>query len=70
MFFNIVQIATALLLVLLVLVQGKSSGLGSLFGGSGNIYRTKRGAEKLLHYATIIIAIAFFGVSLARFILI
>lgn len=68
MAFTIIQIILAVLLIVLVLIQGKGSGLGAAFGGSSNVYRTKRGAEKMLHYGTIIVSVAFFGISFAMFI--
>lgn len=46
-------------MVLVIIIQQKGSGLGSAFGGEMGFYRTKRGAEKLLFYATIALAVAF-----------
>ncbi len=63
---NISQIVLAILLMIVILIQSQGSGLGSAFGGGGNAYRTKRGAEKKLHQITIILAILFFGVALAN----
>jgi len=40
-------------------------GLSGIFGGSGNIYRAKRGLEKKLFVATIALSVIFFLVSLA-----
>ncbi|HOC96361.1 MAG TPA: preprotein translocase subunit SecG [bacterium] len=57
---KIVQIITALIIIVLVLLQGKNAGFANLFGaGSTNIYSTKRGAEKFLFYATIVVSIIF-----------
>jgi len=64
--FNIVLIVLAAILVVLILLQQRGSGLGSAFGGEGNVYTTKRGVEKFLFVATIIVAILFFGTSLAN----
>jgi len=61
---SLIQIILGILLVLVIIIQQKGSGLGSAFGGDLSFYRTKRGAEKLLFYATIIIAIAFIVSSL------
>ena len=63
---NIAQIILALLLIAAVLLQAQGTGLGAAFGGGGNVYRTKRGAEKKLFQATIVIAILFFGVALTN----
>lgn len=63
---NIVQTVLAVLLIAGVLLQSRGTGLGAAFGGGGNVYRTKRGAEKKLFQLTIIITILFFGVALAN----
>ena len=56
---NILQIVVSVLLMLAILIQNKGTGLGSAFGGEGNIYRSKRGAEKFLHIGTIVLAAIF-----------
>ncbi len=56
---SLVQIILGILLILVIIIQQKGSGLGTSFGGDMSFYRTKRGAEKLLFYATIVIALAF-----------
>ncbi len=61
---KIVQIVLSILLVAAILVQARGVGLGSVFGGEGNIYRTKRGAEKTIFKATIVLVILFFGLAL------
>lgn len=62
----IIQAVTALLLIISILLQQRGTGLSGAFGGEGNVYRTKRGVEKTLFFATIGIALLFFGSSLAR----
>jgi len=62
---QIVQIVVAVLLMLAILLQNRGAGLSGIFGGSGNIYRTKRGVEKKLFILTIILGVLFFAVSLA-----
>ncbi|MDD4272032.1 MAG: preprotein translocase subunit SecG [Patescibacteria group bacterium] len=62
---QIVQIVIAALLMLAILLQNRGVGLSGVFGGSGNIYRTKRGVEKKLFIATIVLSVLFFSVSLA-----
>ncbi|PIT87682.1 MAG: preprotein translocase subunit SecG [Candidatus Magasanikbacteria bacterium CG10_big_fil_rev_8_21_14_0_10_40_10] len=67
-FYNILQLILAILLIAVILLQQKGTGLGGVFGGSSNIYSTKRGVDKILHYATIVIAVIFFGISVVRLI--
>lgn len=62
----IIQAASAMLLVGGILLQQRGTGLSGAFGGEGNVYRAKRGVEKTLFTATIIIAAMFFGSSLVR----
>ena len=64
MFLNVLQIVLAVLLTACILIQQKGAGLGAAFGGSSNVYSTKRGAEKIIFRATIVLAILFFGVAL------
>lgn len=61
----IIQIVLAILLVGVVLIQNRGTGLGAAFGGEGNIYRTKRGVEKYLFTATIVLAVLFLATALA-----
>lgn len=62
---SITQIATAAMMSLAILLQAKGAGLGAVFGGEGNVYRTKRGAEKVLFIATIVLAIIFVASTFA-----
>lgn len=53
-------------LIVLIIIQQRGGGAGSVFGGGGaEIYRTKRGIEKIYHYLTIILAIFFSVISLS-----
>jgi preprotein translocase subunit SecG len=63
------QLTSSLLLILFILLQAKGSGLGSAFGGEGNVYRTKRGLEKGLFIMTIVVAVIFAGSSFLNVIL-
>jgi len=58
------QIILAVLLIVIILLQQKGTGLGSSFGGELGFYRTKRGAEKLLFYTTIGLSVLFIASSL------
>ncbi len=63
---QLLQFADILVMVLLIIVvalQNKSSGLSTVFGGTGNIAQTRRGFEKWLFYATIILGILFVGIN-------
>jgi len=62
---GIVQIIISVALIAAILLQSKGSGLGSVFGGDGSVFRTRRGAEKGLFQLTIILAVAFGLISIA-----
>ena len=64
-----VQIAISVFLIVAVLLQQKGSGLSSTFGGGMMEYSTKRGAEKVIFYATIVLAVLFIGISVVRLLL-
>lgn len=61
---SLIQIILGVLLILVIIIQQKGSGIGTSFGGDLSFYRTKRGAEKLLFYATIFLSLAFIISSL------
>ncbi len=61
---TIIQLVLAVALVVVILLQQKGSGLGAAFGGSSNIYSTKRGVDKILFHATIVVSLLFFGVAI------
>ncbi len=63
------QIVIAVLLVAVILMQNRGTGVSGIFGGSDGVYRTKRGVEKILFRTTIVLAALFLGVSLARLII-
>ncbi len=66
---NVVQIIISILLIVSILLQQRGAGLGSVFGGQDEVYRTKRGFEKILFISTIILAIAFLGTAFANVII-
>ncbi len=63
------QIGSAVLMIITILLQQRGEGLGSGIGGSAMEYSTKRGVEKGIFYATIVLAVIFLGVSIARLVL-
>ena len=59
------QIVVCALLVVSILLQNRAEGLGKMFGGGGEVFRTKRGLEKFLYYFTIFLIVVLVMLSLA-----
>lgn len=68
--FSIIQIVISVLLIACVLVQQRGSGLSGLFGGGGGeTYHTKRGLEKIISIATVVLVVLFLCLGVVRLIL-
>ncbi len=50
------QIAVSIILIILIAIQQRGTALGSAFGGGGEFYSARRGIQKNIYYATIVIA--------------
>ena len=62
----IAQIVASIVLITLALLQNRGTALGSSFGGEGgSFYTTRRGLQKKLYIATIVVAAIF--IALATF---
>jgi protein translocase SecG subunit len=64
---EILQVVVSIALIIFVLFQQRGSGLGSVFGGGGEVYHSRRGFEKILFKGTIAAAFLFLILSLAVF---
>ena len=56
---HIITLVSAVLIILLVLLQQRGASLGAGFGGSGELYTTRRGLDKSLFNATIVFIVIF-----------
>lgn len=54
-----VTIGSAVLMILAILLQQRGASLGAGFGGSSELYTTRRGLDKNLFEVTIFLAITF-----------
>ena len=70
LWFNIFLIAVAVLLTGTILLQQRGAGLSASFGGDGSSYHTKRGLEKIIFFATIVLSILFIGGAFLRLFLV
>lgn len=67
--FPYLEIVLAVLLILGIVLQQRGATLGGAFGGdnfSSTFYK-RRGAEKFLFTATIVVAVLFVAVAIANF---
>ena len=64
-----IQIIISVLLVGAILLQARGNGLSSVFGGESTFYHTRRGIEKIVFWATIVLAILFIATSFASFLI-
>lgn len=58
-FLQTTTLISAILTVLLILLQQRGASLGAGFGSSGELYTKRRGLEKSLFIATIVFAVIF-----------
>jgi preprotein translocase subunit SecG len=63
-YLSITLIVVSFVLIGLVMLQARGSGLGAIFGGDGGVYKTRRGMEKTLFNMTILFSTIFLTVSL------
>ncbi|RME81299.1 MAG: preprotein translocase subunit SecG [Caldilineae bacterium] len=60
----IAQAILGIVLTILVVMQTQNSGAGGMFGSDTTVYRTRRGLEKTLFQATIVVSALFFILAL------
>jgi protein translocase SecG subunit len=65
---SISQIIISALLIVSILLQQRGAGGSAITGGSGGAYYAKRGMEKVLFYATIVLAVIFIASAIASII--
>lgn len=56
---DIITVVSAIFMTLFILLQARGATLGAGFGSSGELYTTRRGLDKNLYEATVILAIVF-----------
>lgn len=68
---NIAQIIVSIILVILILLQERSSGLSGALGSSspGTPYQKRRGMENFIYWGTIVFSVIFVGLAIVTLIL-
>lgn len=54
-----INLISGILMIVCILLQQRGASLGAGFGSSGELYTTRRGLDKSLFEATIILAVVF-----------
>lgn len=66
---NILLLIVAVALMAAILLQNRSAGLGSAFGGGSEGFHVRRGSEKRIFQATVILATAFVALAAAHLVI-
>jgi len=67
--FTIAQIVIPIIIIILVLIQDRSSGVGGLFGGGESFYQKRRGMENVILWATAFFIVIFVILSILQLVL-
>lgn len=62
---GVLTIVSGILMTMAILLQQRGASLGAGFGSSGELFTTRRGVDKNLYEATIVLAVIFVGSLLA-----
>ena len=57
--FNYITVGSAVLMVIVILLQTRGASLGAGFGGSAEINTVRRGSDKTIFQLTIVFAVIF-----------
>ena len=68
-YLNIAEILVSILLIVLILVQTRGTGLASGYSADSSIFRTRRGVERLVFQSTIVVGALFLVLSIASVLL-
>ena len=63
-YFQVAQIIISIALIVCILLQARGAGLGSVFGGTGTVFKTRRGIDRILFRMTIVFTVLFVVISL------
>ena len=65
-----IQIALAVIITVLILLQQRGAGMSGLLGGdSAGVYQTRRGLEHIIFWSTIVATAIFAALAVAQLVL-
>jgi preprotein translocase subunit SecG len=56
---QVIMMSSAILMIVAILLQNRGATLGAGFGGSSELYTTRRGFDKNLFEVTVVLAVVF-----------
>jgi protein translocase SecG subunit len=65
----IVQIVISILLIAVIMVQARGTGLGRTFGGGGGTSFSRRGLEKMIFKLTFVLVFLFLAISIIQLVI-
>jgi preprotein translocase subunit SecG len=69
-YLDVAQIILSIALIIAIILQSKSAGLGGLSGqDTGGVFRARRGVERTLFFITIGLSVVFFLVAIVNVII-
>ena len=63
----IAQFIVSAILIVTILLQQRGGSLGSAFGGAGTSYSSRRGTEKHIFRASVVLVIIFISLAILNF---
>ncbi len=57
--YNYVTMGSAVLVIILILLQTRGASLGAGMGGGGEVNTVRRGSDKTIHQITIVLVVIF-----------
>lgn len=63
----ITQSVVSILLIISILLQQRGGSLGSAFGDAGTSYASRRGMEKHIFWASVVLVVLFITLALLNF---
>lgn len=66
---TIAQIVTSIVLIFLIMIQARGTGLGRTFGATGGTSFSRRGLEKLLFKLTFVVVGLFLIISVLQLVI-
>ncbi len=61
---QLIEVVVAVLMIVAVLLQQRGTSIGGAFGAENSVYRSLRGVEKFLFFATVVLGFVFTALAI------